>query len=213
MPRKKSTRGGSIRRVLPSVTISRGHIPVDPRPRGWNLNLVPRGAPQTPEERQALADRGVVMAALYAQCGSYAEVARLFDVDAAVVRHAVREARASSTDVRTAALRLKGNVAQLAVDRVEEGLMEGDLEFAADLGTKVLKGLGELKTHSAIKSDGPAHVASLTLNIVRTDPNLPVPEQIAGAVVGQPYDEKAAAADVIDAEVPEDDGESPHAAG
>lgn len=128
------------------------------------------------------------MALVYAQVGSYRRVADLFDVAESTVRWWVYETKKRRKDeLLKIADRLRGDVAQLAVDRVQEGLLEGDTEFAAELGRKVLHGLGELRSHSSIKSDGPSAVTSLTLNIVRADPAKPTPEVVEGAVLGRPY--------------------------
>ena len=203
--KRKKKKPGVYRPPLPPCAIiSRGGVPVEKRDP--LLNLKQNRPPANPEEQQAMRDQGVLLAALYARLGSVRGVAEAFGVTTATVRYWIAEARkldTSSASLQAVGVRLKANIAQLAVDRVEEGLMDGDLEFAADLGTKVLKGLGELKSHATVKNDGPAPVASLTLNIVRSDP-IPVPDQIAGAVVGQPYDEKTAAApEVLDAELAE----------
>jgi hypothetical protein len=128
------------------------------------------------------------MAVLYAEVGSYAKVAELFDVAQSTVRWWVHETRKRSKEqLEQIANRLRGDVAQLAVDRVLEGLVEGDTEFAAMLGTKVLHGLGELKAHSAIKQDPlPPGAMQLTLVIERPADTAATTstEVIEGAVLG-----------------------------
>jgi hypothetical protein len=139
----------------------------------------------TPQEQEKLIKRGTLMAILYAEVGSYAKVAEMFDVATSTVRWWVHETRKRSKDeLQKIADRLRGDIAQLAVDRVQEGLVEGDTEFAALLGAKVLHGLGELKTHSAIKNDLPPGAMNLTMVFTDKDPAQPAGDVVEGAVLG-----------------------------
>jgi hypothetical protein len=142
------------------------------------------------------------MAVLYAEVGSYAKVAELFDVATSTVRWWVHETRKrSKEELQKIADRLRGDVAQLAVDRVLEGLVEGDTEFAAVLGTKVLHGLGELKAHSAIKQDAtPQGDMKLTFVFERADASKPAPDVIEGAVLGVARSLDAPQTSAVDAE-------------
>jgi transposase len=181
---------GQTRRT--STTISRGNVPIG------DTNMVPPPPPvpradPTPEEQEKLLKRGTLMAVLYAELGSYRKVADLFDVAESTVRWWVHQTRKQSKEaLATIAQQLRGDVAQLAVDRVQEGLLEGQTEFAAMLGAKVLHGLGELKAHSAVKNDHAGVVTTLTLNITRSDPTIPVPDIVEGAVLGRPRELAAA---------------------
>lgn len=149
-------------------------------------------APKTPPEPQSeekLIARGTLMAVLHAEIGSYAAVAELFGVKQATVRWWVHETRKRrKEDLQKIADRLRGDVAQLAVDRIMEGLVEGETEFAAVLGSKILHGLGDLKAHSAVKNETPPGGHTLTL-IVEHPPlgaaQSAVPaEIIEGSVLG-----------------------------
>jgi hypothetical protein len=147
----------------------------------------------TPEDPEVLMKRGLLIAVLYAELGSYAKVADAFQLSESTVRwwvHKMRKERKES--LGTIAAQLRGDVAQLAVDRIQEGLVEGETEFAAMLATKVLHGIGELKSHSAVKQDTSNTVTTLTLNITRSDPTIPVPDIVAGAVLGRPRELSAA---------------------
>lgn len=178
--------------------ISRGNVPIG------DENLVPpppppEKAPPTPEEEEKLIKRGTLMAVLYAELGSYPKVAELFGVATSTVRWWVHRTKQLTLKEReTIAAQLQGNVAQLAVDRVTEGLLEGDTEFAADLGRRILHGLGQLRNHTSVKTDGAPAMTHLTLNIVRADPNQPAPDIIEGAVVGRPRELVAAAIPAAD---------------
>lgn len=160
---------------------------VPPPPRYADVRELDANGDPIPHNSEKLIARGTLMAVVYAEVGSYAKVADLFGVAQSTVRWWVHETkRRKPEDLQRIADRLKGDIGQLAADRVQEGLLEGDTEFAAELGRKVLHGLGELRTHSSIKSDGPAAIASLTLNITRADPSQPAPDVVEGAVVGRP---------------------------
>lgn len=182
MPRARS----ATARRPSTPAISRGNVPIDrekPVPPPASTRPEP-----TPQDEEKLIQRGTLMAVLYAETGSYAKVAELFDVAQSTVRWWCHEHRKrSKAQLETIAQRLRGDIAAIAVDRVQEGLLEGETEFAAMLGAKLLHGLGELKTHSAIKNDAPPGSAVLTLNIVRADPNAAAPEIAEGGVVGVPY--------------------------
>lgn len=181
--RQTKLKPAGTRRVSPRI--SKGHEPivhvVPPPPGG------PRPDP-TPEQEEKLIQRGTLMAVVYAEVGSYSKVAELFDVAEATVRWWCHETRKRARkDLESIAQRLRGDLASIAVDRVQEGLLEGSTEFAATLGAKLLHGLGELKSHSAVKNDVPPGTQTLTLNIVRADPAAAAPEIAAGAVLGSPY--------------------------
>jgi predicted transcriptional regulator len=164
----------------PSTVITNGD-PIPPPPR----------EEPTPEAEEKVIARGTLMALLVQEIGSYLAVAELFNVTPATVRHWVHETRKrSAADVQRIADRLQHDVAHLAVDRVVEGLKEGETMFAADLGRRVLHGLGALRNHTSLKTDGPTAVTTLTLNI-----NAPPTLQLAsargndivdGSVLGKP---------------------------
>lgn len=180
----KAKTQAATRRVSP--LIAKGNEPIE-HPPGVPPPPQPKADP-TPEEQEKLIQRGTLMAVVYAEVGSYRKVAELFGVADSTVRWWCFETRRRNRDdLETIAKRLRGDIASLAVDRVQEGLLEGETEFAALLGAKLLHGLGELKTHSAIKNDIPPGTQTLTLNIVRADPAVAAPEIAAGAVVGSPY--------------------------
>lgn len=167
-----------------STSISRDGVPIEhPTPPP-----PPPKAPPTPEEEQKLIARGTLMAILYAEIGSYEKVAELFGVAVSTVRWWKHETqKRNKVELMKITDRLRGDVAQLAVDRVLEGLVEGGTEFAAMLGTKVLHGLGELKAHSAIKQDAiPPGDMKLTLVIQRPEASsaATATDVIEGAVLG-----------------------------
>lgn len=157
MPRKQAPKRESAKISRANEPIVRDK-PVPPPPPPPKPEEEP-----TPEDREKLVKRGTLMAILYAEFGSYNRVAELLKCSPATVRWWVHETRKYSKEkIASIADQLKGDVAQLAVDRVTEGLVEGSTEFAADLGRRVLHGLGELKAHSAVKNDTPPGDMKLT---------------------------------------------------
>lgn len=186
MPKRRS-KPAAERRVTP--TIARGNVPVPPKSASTGEeceNLDPKPpTPPDPESEERLVARGSLMALLYAECGSYVKVAEYFNVQPGTVRWWVHQMRKRSTEkLMEVASRLQNDVRQLAVDRIVEGLTEGDTEFAAELGRKLLHGYGDLRSHSSVKNDGPAAVMNLTVNIAKPDRD--VGDVIDGAVLGQP---------------------------
>lgn len=194
MPTKAPKKGTDTPARRASTRISRGNDPIGDENR--SENPPPVKPDPTPEEAEKLISRGQLMAVLYAEVGSYAKVAELFGVTRETVRWWVHRMKQLTAKEREAvAARLRGDIAHLAVDRVQEGLLEGDTEFAADLGRRVLHGLGELRNHTSLKTDGNAPVTNLTLNIVRPPDrpaSEPAAEIIEGAVVGKPRELVAA---------------------
>lgn len=185
MPRKRAPK--------PTTTIRRGSGASDaPKPPVIpGLPVVPPYAfppvePENPLTDDELAKRSLAVAIVHAQVGSVEKTAEIFGITVATVRwyfHKLREKRPD--ELQRIADRLQGNVAQLAVDRIQEGLLEGETMEAAALGVKLLHGLGQLRSHSAIKNDGPNTVNNLTVNYVKGDRDVgPVAE---GAVLGKPY--------------------------
>jgi hypothetical protein len=159
-----------------------------PVPRDPAATRPPAKRPDpTPADREKWIRRGELIALCYAELGSYQAVANAFGVSLSTVRaHVWRYQQQAKPDQRKIVDRLRGDVAALAVDRVQEALMEGPTMKAGELGRKVLHGLGELRSHSSIKNDGPASVTALQLTIVQGDPSRPPPAVIDGAVVGAP---------------------------
>jgi DNA-binding transcriptional regulator YdaS (Cro superfamily) len=200
-PGKKSQRGDAAQRTprtprsrVPSesAVITNGD-PIPPAPR----------EPPSPEDEQKVIARGTLMALLVQEVGSYVAVAELFGVKPSTVRYWVHETRKRKPEqIQKIADRLQSDVAQLAVDRVVEGLTEGETMFAADLGRRVLHGLGALRNHTSLKTDGPTAVTSLTLNI-NTPPEFALrpADIIDGSIMGRP---RELAADVVDDTGPTD---------
>lgn len=174
----------------PTIAISRGNRPITPEERPPEpLPPPPPPKVRTPEEekerKEQLLARGLLMAAMYAELGSYAKVAEIFQVAPGTVRwwrHEIRKQNAEKLDA--VAARLRGDIAQLAADRVQEGLVEGSTEFAAILGTKVLHGLGELKSHATNKNDGVPSITNLQITVIEAKRD--VGEVLEGSVVGVP---------------------------
>jgi len=179
MPRKSAPKRESAK-------ISRGNVPIErEKPVPPAPPPPPDPAEPTPEDREKLVKRGTLMAILYAEFGSYNRVAELLKCSPATVRWWVHETRKySKAKIASIAEQLKGDVAQLAVDRVVEGLVEGETQFAADLGRRVLHGLGELKAHSAVKNDTPPGDMKLTFVFEQAPANNGAGEVVEGAVLG-----------------------------
>jgi hypothetical protein len=187
-------------------------------PRNWlNVVLPPNKKldldPSTPGGEKALTERaekkGMVMVLLYAQIGSMQAVADLLECNVATVRHWLAKMRAQKPDkIFKIADRLRGDIAQLAADRVQEGLLEGDTQFAADLGRKVLHGLGELNTHNLRTPATGGMPTSLNITFAAAPQTPALPERqieiLEGTVLGRPRDLEEVAREEKKAKADED---------
>lgn len=131
-----------------------------------------------------------VAARLMLEHQDYKKVADVMGISVPTLRGYLRRFRqkVQSGDYKNIGRRLRRSVAPLAVDAIEDGLQEiEDPVQRAALGVKVLHGLGELRSHSAIKSDTNVNLTELTIKIV--DPPIvagELPTVLDGEVLGTP---------------------------
>jgi transposase-like protein len=171
------------RRIAANTTrISRSGIPLSPPQFTPETRPPPPPRPTNPVE---LAAKVALAETLYEEYGSYVRVAEVLEVNRSTVRAWLRKHRRRGRPATAAELleRLEQND-ELAIDRIEEGLLEADPVEGAQIGLKYLHGRGHLRAHQAskIESLGTTEL-KVTFTVEGQKAAAPV---IEGAIVGQP---------------------------